>query len=189
MRCARRHPGKSFRSLTGAVIVAALAISGCANVSRYEAGPVVAFGQPLEGTDEPLYFLIRIKGDVQGVAQASGVLLQLAPDTPAVALSALAPELVARYLPAFEPPPQWPEQWKARAREKTTFAGGGFHISFSNGRAEYVGICSHCAGKVERPVVGSGNTNTFYTLPLTAQQLFEVFGQPARLYKVNEVRY
>ena len=171
-----------------AMLVLVLA-SGCANVSRYEAGPVVAFGQRLDGADEPLYYLIRIEGDVQGTMQSSSVLLQLAPDAPAVAVTALAPELVARYLPAFEPPPQWPEQWKAKAREKTTFAGGGFHIRFSNGRAEYVGICSHCAGELEQPVIGSSATNNFYTLPLTALQLIEVFGEPTRLYKVNEVRY
>lgn len=191
MHCARSRRNKRSRNLALAMLVAVLAIPGCANVSRYEAGPVVAFGERLDGADEPYYYLIRIGGDVEIGTHAGTVLLKLAPEAPAVAVSALAlaPELVARYLPALEPPPQWPEHWKVRAREKPTFAGGGFHIRFSNGRADYVGICSHCAGKVERPVIGSSTANVFHALPLTGQQLIEIFGEPSRLYKVNEVRY
>lgn len=39
------------------------------------------------------------------------------------------------------------------------------------------------------PVVGSRETGVLYRLPLTRQQLVDVFGEPERLDNVNEVRY
>ena len=69
------------------------------------------------------------------------------------------------------------------------YAGGGFHITFSNGRLVSLGICSHCSGGREHPVIGTPDGHTFYSLPLTEEQLEDVFGPPNRIYKVNEVRY
>lgn len=170
-------------------ILLAGTLSACANVSRLEKGSLVAHGELLDGSQEPLYYTIWL--DFKKVADVRTMrsLLKLSPDNPAVALEELRPELVARYLPAFIPPPQWPEAWKNKAKQDEVYAGGGFNICFKEGQLLSVGICSHCAGERESPVVGTPDGQHFYTLPLTQRQVTEVFGPPDRIYKVNEVRY
>jgi len=171
------------------IIFLAGILTGCANVSRFEVGTLVAHGEQLNGSHEPLYYSISI--DVSGEVdhRIMGVLLKLTPDANPLKLSELSPELVANFLPKFIPPPQWPEQWKKKAKEEDAYSGGGFHIKFKKGRLKSVGICSHCSGGLEHPIIGTGDGKAFYSLPLTEQQLIDVFGQPSRVYKVNEVRY
>lgn len=181
--------GKDMGWRAAWIIVAMLLVSGCANVSRYQSGSVVAYGERLDGAAEPLYYAIRLDQDGVIDAHAGGVLLKLAAEAEPVAISALTPELVAQFLPAFEPPPQWPRHLQEKARRDDAYAGGGFHIRFSAGRLQSVGICSHCEGRIEAPVVGSRETGVLYRLPLTRQQLVDVFGEPERLDNVNEVRY
>jgi len=163
--------------------------SSCANVSRFERDSLVAFGQPLDGSHESLYYLIRLGFEEPVNARTTSALLRFIPDGPAFALKDLYPELVATYLTPFTPPPQWPDSLKQKAKEYDTYAGGGFHISFREGKIYYLGICSHCAGEREYPIVGTPDGQQFYTLPLTEKQIIEIFGSPDRIYKVNEVRY
>ncbi len=116
-------------------------------------------------------------------------LVKLSPDNPPITLRELSPELVARYLPPFTPPSQWPDTWKQKAKEEDVYTGKGFNIRFKNGKLLSIGICSHCDGRREYPIVGTLDGQHFYTLPLTEQQVIEVFGPPDRIFKVNEVRY
>lgn len=164
------------------------AMSGCANVSRFEKGALVAHGEQLDGATEMLYYTISINTDRGVDAQIMNVSLKLTPDSTPIPLSELNPETVSRYLPRFIPPQQWPELWKKKEAEYETYAGSGFHIKFDHGRLIYIGICSHCFGGREYPIVGVPDGHAFYSLPLTVQQLIEVFGVPSRVYKVNEVR-
>ena len=164
-------------------------LSACANVSRFEKDTLVAHGEHLNNAAEVLYYLISIESDKIIDAPAMDILLKLTPDATPLLLSELRPESVARYLPRFTPPPQWPEHWKKKAMEKESYSGGGFHITFNKGHVVFVGICSHCSGGREHPVIGTADGHTFYSLPLTEQQLKAVFGPPNRVYKVNEVRY
>ena len=171
------------------VVLLAGTVSACASVSRFEKDAVTAHGEKLDGSRESLYYSIFI--DLSNAVDSStlNIPLKLRPDAPSMPLSELRPEVVAKYLPRFTPPPQWPEKWKKKAREQDAYTGGGFHIVFKKNRVVSIGMCSHCAGAREHPVIGTPDGHAFYALPLTEQQLIEVFGQPKRIYKVNEVRY
>ena len=164
-------------------------LSACANVSRFENDALVAYGEQLNGARETLYYSIFVDGGRVVDTHIMDVFLKLTPDASPLPLSELRPELVAKYLPPFIPPPQWPEHWKNKAKEEDAYSGGGFHIKFNNSRLLSLGICSHCFGGREHPIIGTPDGHTFYSLPLTEQQLIEVFGPPNRIYKVNEVRY
>lgn len=164
-------------------------LSGCANVSRFEKDGLVAHGEPINGASETLYYTIFIEIDKVVDDQIMQAFLKLTPEATPILLAELNPESAARYLPRFVPPPQWPEHWKKKAEEDEAYAGGGFHIVFRNGRFMSIGICSHCSEGREYPAIGIPGGNAFYSLPLTKQQLIDVFGSPSRLYKVNEVRY
>jgi hypothetical protein len=164
-------------------------LSACANVSRFESGALVAHGEHLNGASEILYYSIFIESGGRADVHMKDIYLKLTPDATPLLLSELRPGSVSRYLPRFNPPPQWPENLKEKAMETEAYSGGGFHITFNNGRLLSVGICSHCSEGREHPIIGTPDGNRFYSLPLTEQQLKDVFGMPDRVYKVNEVRY
>lgn len=164
-------------------------LPACANVSRFQKNSLAAFGELLDGSHEPLYYLIRIDINKSADARVMSSLLKLSPDSPPVALEELSPAFVAGYLSPFAPPSQWPESWEQKAMEDDIYAGGGFNISFKEGQLQFVGICSHCAGGREYPIVGTPDRQNFYMLPLTENQVIEVFGPPDRIYKVGEVKY
>jgi hypothetical protein len=161
----------------------------CTNVSRLEKDSLVAHGELLDGAQEPLYYTIFVDFKKSVDTRIMSSLIKLSKDVPPLSLAELRPELVAQYLPPFIPPPQWPESWKQKYKEDDAYAGSGFHINFKNGRLSSVGICSHCSGDREYPIVGTPDGQKFYELPLTEKQVTEVFGSPIRIYKVHEVRY
>jgi len=171
------------------VIFCTAMLMSCANVWRFEKNALVAHGQKLNGSKEPLYYAISIDMTKSVDEPAKNFLLKLNPDSPPISFNQLNPELVVLYLPPFTPPPQWPDRWKQKVKEEQVFSGGGFHISFKNGQLLFVDICSHCSNGRESPVVGTMDGQHFYALPLTEQQVVEVFGSPKRIYRVNEVRY
>ena len=164
-------------------------LSACANVSRFEKGALVAHGEHLDGSPEILYYLISIKNGRIVDDPLNDIFLKLTPEAAPLRLLELRPESVARYLPRFTPPPQWPEHLKEKAMKSDAYSGSGFHITFDNGRLHSLGICSHCLEGREYPIIGTPDGHRFYSLPLTEQQLIDVFGAPDRVYKVNEVRY
>lgn len=170
-------------------ILLTVTLSGCANVSRFEKDSLVAHGELLDGSQEPLYYSIQVDLKQSVDARTISSLLKLSSDSPPIAIKQLRPELVSRYLPPFIPPPQWPEAWKQKAKEDDAYTGNGFYIRFKDGQLLSVGICSHCAGGRENPIVGTPDGQHFYMLPLTEQQVTDVFGSPDRIYKVHEVRY
>lgn len=149
---------------------------------------MIAFGETLDGADEPLFYSILVKGEAID-ERAKDVRVKLAPEATSVSVAELTPAFTARYLEPFVPPRQWPEQWKAKAMEEESYSGGGFHVRFRDNRLISIGMCSHCEGVREHPTLGVPNGDAFYSLPLTRQQMLEVFGAPERLYKVGEVRY
>lgn len=161
----------------------------CANVSRLEKGSLVAHGELLDGAQVPLYYSIWIDVNKPVDTRIMDAHVKFRKDAPPLKLSALRPELVAQYLPLFTPPPQWPDYLKQKAKEDDAYSGGGFHVTFKNGRLLSVGLCSHCAEGRAYPVVGRPDGQKFYELPLTEGQVTEIFGSPDRIYKVNEVRY
>ncbi|WP_036192140.1 hypothetical protein [Marinobacterium lacunae] len=167
----------------------ALLLSACANVSRFEKNSLVAFGELLDTSNEPLYYLIRIDLKKSVDSRIMSSQLKLTPESPPIAIGEIQPEFVASYLPPFIPPPQWPDAWKLKAKEEQVYAGNGFNIVFKEGQLVFIGICSLCTGGREDPIVGAPDRQQFYRLPLTLRQVIEVFGNPDRIYKVNEVRY
>lgn len=171
------------------LILLTVLLTACANVSRFEKTSLVAHGQLLDGSNEPLYYTIWIDLNKSVDARTMSSLLKLSPDSPPVAIEALHPEFVASYLSPFIPPQQWPDSWKQKAKEDEVYAGSGFNISFKEDQLLSVGICSHCAEGRAQPIVGTPDGEHFYTLPLTEQQVIKVFGPPDRIYKVGEVRY
>ena len=179
---------KAMRLIWMEILLAGM-LFACANVSRIEKDSLVAYGELLDGAQEPLYYSILVDFNKSVDARIMGSLIKFAKDASPLSLAELGPELVAQYLPPFIPPPQWPDSWKQKAKEDETYTGGGFHIKFKNDRLVSVGICSHCGGGREYPIVGTPDGQQFYELPLTEKQVTEVFGLPIRIYKVHEVRY
>jgi hypothetical protein len=163
-------------------------LAGCANVSRYERPGMVAHGQKLDGAVEPLYYIIAIDGRKGPDERTLNAGLKLAPQAPLVKISALTPDTVKVYLPKFVPPPQWPERERLKASQDDAYEGGGFFVKFDQGRFQFLGICSNCAGGWEQPSVATPE-GVVYSLPLTHAQLSAVFGEAKRVYKVSEVRY
>lgn len=168
-------------------LLVAVLLSACASVTRYQVGPLVAYGEPLDNAREPLFYSIGIDLKKTADSRVVRALVRLAPTAPPVSIAGLHADLVAQYLAPFTPPAQWPEILKQRASEENAYSGGGFHIRFADGRLVSVGICSHCAGGRASPVVGTPDGRHFYALPLTEQQLRQVFGPPDRKNKVHEV--
>jgi hypothetical protein len=171
-----------------AALLLMLLLPSCAGVSRLDKGPLVAYGEHLEKSPEPLYYLIRINCEKQDLTPALRALVRLGPEAEPLAITDLTPEFVSRHLPRFEPPREWPDAWKEKARKEHAYAGGGFHIAYNDdGRLAFVGICSHCYPSRQSPVVGTPNGRIFYTLPLTTEQFTEVFGPAERSRKQREV--
>jgi len=167
------------------LLVMLAALGGCADVSRFEKGAAVAFGERLEGEETYQYYLLRLdlEDDVPPPAN-----FHIRLGDRALALDELTPAVVAPRLPAFAPPPQWPERLNRQALMANAYAGGGYFLAFGNGRLTRLSLCSHCGGR-SFPVIGSADGQRFYTLPLTREQLIDVLGPPDRVYRVNEVRY
>jgi len=115
--------------------------------------------------------------------------IKLAEQAPLVAIGALRPEFVARYLPAWEPPPQWPEIVKQKARQDDNYQGGGIYVSFRQGRLVYVSLVSQLRGEHFYPQVAAPASPELLSLPLSRAQMEAVFGPPRRVYRVSEVRY
>lgn len=164
-------------------------ISSCANVLRFEKENLVAFGEKLDKSPEPLFYLVRVDMTKTIDNEVNNFYLKLSSDTPPIALKELTPELVGKNLNPFIPPFQWPNKMKQKIKGDEAFSGNGFYISFKDGKLFNLSICSHCANGRENPIVGTPDGQHFYTLPLTELQVIEVFGTPNRVYKVNEVRY
>lgn len=177
-----------MRFISFAVLFVAL-LAGCAGVSRFERGPLVAFGEVLEGAAEPRYYSIGIYTDRPVDSRVMQALVKLSAEASPVSIAELRPEVVAPYLEAFIPPPQWPESWKQKSREYEQYSGAGFHIKFMDGRLVSVGICSHCDKIRQSPVVGTPDGLKFYALPLGEPELAEVFGASEKIRKVREVTY
>lgn len=165
-----------------------LLLCACAGVSRLESGGVVAFGEPVDGADRPLYYLIRIDARRPLDAHTGNALVKLAADAPSRSIADLEAGWVARHLPAFEPPAGWPDTWKKRARRLQAFQGGGYYVAFEEGRLVSLELCSHCAGGREAPRVGAPG-GLLFALPLTERQLTEVFGPFESRRRVREVTY
>jgi hypothetical protein len=162
---------------------------GCASVSRYEKSNVVAFGEILNNTNEPQFYLLDINIENTDNSLLPEFLVLLSPEAKPILSTKLNPDYVSKYLPDFIPPPQWPQKWKDKAKLYNAYEGNGFYISFKNARLISFGACSNCGGAKYSPVIGKSDGNVFYKLPLNLDQLVEIFGDPDKLYKVGEVRY
>jgi hypothetical protein len=173
------------------ILAALILLTACANVSRFEKGPFVAFGQKLDGRPEPLYYLMRMDLSNSKPAETPAFSLKLSENGPPVPWNHLTADTVSAHLPKFVPPPVWPKEWKAEAAKRDAYEGAGYYIAFRDGRLEYLGLCSHCGKDFPEPAPGIGppDGSIFFRLPVTKEQLVRVVGEPDRVYKVSEVRY
>lgn len=170
-------------------VVLASILSACAGVSRLERSSLIAFGELLDNNHEPLYYLVRITVEQSPDTRTISSLVKLSPDATPLPIAELRPESVAQYLSPYSPPSQWPDSLKRKEKEYEEYQGNGFYVAFKNDHLISIGICSHCAGARESPVVGTPDGQQFYKLPLTKRQITEVFGKPDRINRVREVTY
>ncbi|WP_417547852.1 hypothetical protein [Marinobacter segnicrescens] len=70
-------------------LLLATLLTGCANVSRFEKGPLVAHGEQIDGSGEPLYYVVGIDLGKAGDSRPLEALLRLSPDSPPVSIGAL----------------------------------------------------------------------------------------------------
>jgi len=187
------RPGPRAARRLLVLLAAALAATGCAHVSRFEKGPFVAFGEPLHGSPEPLYYLLRLDLTDADPDEAPLFSVQLATDTPPIAWHRLTPSLVAAHLPPFVPPAAWPERRKAEAARRTAFEGGGCHVAFLGERLEFLSLFAVGPGPGAAPdpapAIGSADGIVLRRLPLTEAELIEAVGEPDRILRVREVTY
>ncbi|MDG4867943.1 hypothetical protein P8631_08010 [Guyparkeria sp. 1SP6A2] len=171
-------------------LLAALLTTGCANVTRFDAGRLTAFGEPLERPDVVLYYLIRLDARAISTEALPRFTLQMPGAEAPVPLADLTPSLTAAHLAPSVPPPQWPDTWKEKARQTTAFEEGGFYLAFQeDGSLAFLSICSHCSGGRETPVLCGEDGHPCHAVPLTQSRLIEIVGPPDRVRKVIEVTY
>ena len=167
-----------------------LFVGGCANTSKFIKEPLIAYGMKgTDGNDTVRYFMLRIDLKKYPDNPLPPFLIELTPGAAPIQFIELTAEKTAMYLPSFVPPPQWPDHWKAEARKEQSFEGNGIYISFKEGKLIYFGICTDCGGKHFAPRIGGATGNALYPMPLTLEQLSEIFGPPEKLYDVSEIRY
>jgi hypothetical protein len=175
-----------YRCMGGLLLL--LLFSACAGVSRLDKGPLVAYGEHRQKGQEQRYYLVRINVENEEDSPVLQALVKLTPEAPPVAIRDLTPDFVALHLPRFEPPPQWPAQWKEKARKDHAYSGNGFHIHYTpEGRLGFIGLCSNCYPRRESPEVGTPDGTRFFTLPLTLPEFMEVFGPPDKSRTQREV--
>lgn len=180
------------RSKTGTFLLitaVSLILTGCANTSRFETGTLTAFGGHIDPGGGVRYYLVNIDARGAPPEQLPALALPLPGAEHPVPVNELTPALTARYLPAFVPPPQWPDTWKAKARSHPAFEGNGFYVGFGENGLESAGLCSHCAGGRQAPGLCTADGHICHVLPITRAQLVELVGPPDRESKVMEVRY
>lgn len=182
-------PNSSHFWLLCLVLFSLLTLSGCSNVSRFEKGPIIAYGEPLDNSKQPLYYSIYFNAAKVDDPHVLNLYIKFSKQSPSFTIKQLTPSLVAKHLAPFIVPSQWPETWKAQARQEESYAGNGFHIRFKDNKLLSIGLCSHCSGRHDFPIIGTTDGNHFYTLPITEPQLIQLFGKANKLYKTNEVRY
>ncbi|RRJ82768.1 hypothetical protein [Aestuariirhabdus litorea] len=176
-------------SLPGTVVARSLVLgllcllTACASVTRLEKGALVAHGEPLDGAAEPLYYILALDLRQLGEVERQRLVVKLAAEAELLTLSALTPERVSGYLPRAQPP-----VIRRDAPAGEAYSGGGFYLRFEAGRLQFLGLCSHCAGGRQSPLIGRVG-GELLGLPLTGTQLEALFGAPDRVYRVNEVRY
>jgi len=172
-----------------ALLGSALLLGGCSHVSRVDADRLTAFGEPLDQPEQYLYYLVRIDNRGRPPDALPPLAIRFpAADRP-IALDALTPSLTARYLPAFVPPPQWPDTWKEKARRETAFEGGGIYVHFETQGPGFIALCSHCHGGRHSPVLCTADGSVCHQLPVTYEGLVELIGPPDRVRRVREVTY
>jgi hypothetical protein len=164
-------------------------LGGCANIWRMENGPLTAFSESLHEAPEPRYTMLWVNLQKHTDARVLQAQIKLADDAPLTPIGALRPEFVARHLPAFVPPPQWPEVLKERARQDDSYQGGGIYVSFNQGRLIFLSVVSRQGGDIFAPQVAAPGSTQLLTLPLSRAQMEAVFGPARRVYRVSEVRY
>lgn len=171
------------------LLLLVVVLSGCANIWRMESGPLTAFSESVHESPDPRFTMLWVNLQKQTDARVLQAQVKLADDAPLIPIGALRPDFVARHLPAFVPPPQWPEVLKEKARQDDSYQGGGIYVSFRDGRLVFVSLVSRQGGEQFTPQVAAPDSTQLLTLPLTRAQMEQVFGPPRRLYRVSEVRY
>jgi hypothetical protein len=172
-----------------ALVFLFLVLGGCANIWRMDNGPLTAFSESVRESPDPRYTMVWIDLQKKTDTRVLAAQIKLAEQAPLVAIGALRPEFVARYLPAWEPPPQWPEIVKQKARQDDNYQGGGIYVSFRQGRLVYVSLVSQLRGERFTPQVAAPASSEPLGLPLSREEMEAVFGPPRRVYRVSEVRY
>lgn len=166
-----------------------LMLGGCANIWRMENGPLTAFSESVHESPDPRFTMVWVNLQQQTDARVLQAQIKLADNAPLTPLGALRPEFVARHLPPFVPPPQWPQVLKERARQDDSYQGGGIYVSFNQGRLIYVSLVSRQGREQFTPQVAVPGSTELLTLPLSREQMEAVFGPPRRVYRVSEVHY
>lgn len=171
------------------LILLVVMLGGCANIWRMENGPLTAFSESVHESPDPRFTMVWVNLQKQTDARVLQAQIKLANDAPLTPLGALRPDFVARHLPAFVPPPQWPDSLKEKARQDDSYQGGGIYVSFRDGRLIFVSLVSRQGAERFTSQVAAPGSTTLLTLPLSRTQMEQVFGPPRRLYRVSEVRY
>lgn len=171
-------------------------VSGCSSVSVYKNDSITAYGgSGVDGRGEEVFYLIKIDMDSMPLTVADQIVLSLNEQFQ-VSLSQLTFELVSQTMPAWEPPKQWPEYVKQktfdenRKRGIEDFAVEGTYIAFKNRRLWQISLCSHCEGN--RHITAALSRKGLlaqYRLPLSEDQLREIFGEAKSITTQNEIYY
>ena len=161
------------------IILICAVFAGCANVSRFEKGRVIAFGEPLGTDSTPLYYIIGIDLEKSEELEIPRLYLKI-PNGPPLQVDKITPKIARQYL--TETIPLHIPVWKRSNLE--IFVGHGYRLEFIDNILVYAGISDISQGP--KPAIGISK-DKLYILPLTEKQLIEIVGKPDNIYKVLEV--
>jgi len=185
-----------FRLISSSLLAAILILvfSACSNAFKFTKDPLFAWGQKFNNDEYVSYYSISIDFDKSGFEELPSLIVKLPGDTRIKKLDELTPEYVDQYLQAYKPPEEWPEYVKLETLERLSgyevYKSDGVYLSFKDNNISFVGLCTHCEGKISSSaMIGNASTGTLYQLPLTEQQMIEIFGDPESVKKYNEVYY
>lgn len=174
-------------------MLASMLLPGCGSVDRIEKGALVGYGSD---QGQPGYDSLSIDFERRPGKPVPLFCVRLSPQAPPMRSDALTEAQVARYLPKFQIPGYWPETWKQRARQQQAYEGNGYYLAFQQGVLKRLSLGvrqSDPTQPVTRPVtparIGPPSCEPLYALPITSAQFGEIFGEPDREQRVNEVYY
>jgi len=174
---------KMMTRLLNPLTCAFVLLAGCAsNIAVFDKGPVRAFGT---GQKPQLVFdQIWVFPNDGRQGELPKLFIKLDADSQPVPIDQLTWKFASTHLPPFVPPTSsWPPRFQPSHSPESQIApamvdqysGNGYHMRFKEGHLA-------CLVMTLPAVIASDEHGPFYEMPLSMDQMIEVFGEPDQLW-------